>query len=82
MHLKFELLQDAIFDGVKKGLNYAEMNGEINADEIADTTAIKVLSEIKEIINDDEKSDFDMVEDIVCIFEKYHISAGACHDFG
>ncbi|MCR4719123.1 MAG: hypothetical protein K5768_05780 [Firmicutes bacterium] len=82
MNLKFELLQGAIFDAVRQGLCYAEMNSEINADEIADTTAIKALSEIKEIISDDEKSDFDMVEEIVCVFEKYRISAGGCHDFG
>ena len=78
MHLKLELLQDAICDAVRQRLNYAE----IDADKIADTTAIKALSEIKDIINDDEKSDFEMVEKIVCVFEKYHISAGACHDFG
>jgi len=78
MHLKLELLKGAICDAVTAGLEYAE----IDADEIADTKAIKVLSEIKNIISDDEKSDFDMVEEIVCVFEKYGISAGACHDFG
>jgi hypothetical protein len=78
MKLKLELLKGAIFDAVIKGLE----NAEIDADEIADTTAVKVLSEIKEIINDSEKSDFDIVEEIVCVFEKYGISAGSCHDFG
>ena len=57
------------------------MSGEINADEIADTTAIKALSEIKEIIHDKEKEDFDVVEEIVCVFEKYNIDIGERHDF-
>ena len=77
MHLKLELLKGAIFDAITSGLTYAE----IDADKIADTTAIKALGEIKEIITDEEKEDFDIVEEIVCIFEKYHIDFGERHDF-
>ena len=77
MHLKLELLKGAIFDAITSGLTYAE----IDADKIADTTAIKALSKIKEIIRDEEKEDFDVVEEIVCIFEKYHIDIGGRHDF-
>ena len=51
MHLKLELLKGAIFDAITSGLTYAE----IDADKIADTTAIKALSEIKEIIHDEKK---------------------------
>ncbi|HAL63799.1 MAG TPA: hypothetical protein DCO93_05085 [Clostridiales bacterium] len=81
MHLKLELLQNALFQAVREGLNCAEMSGEINADEIADTTAIQALSEIKEIIHDEKKEDFDVVEEIVCVFEKYNIDIGGRHDF-
>ena len=77
MHLKLELLKGTIFDAITSGLTYAE----IDADEIADTTAIKALSEIKEIIHDEEKEDFDVVEEIVCVFEKYNIDIGGRHDF-
>jgi len=77
MHIKLELLKGAIFDAITQGLTYAE----IDADEIVDTTAIKALSEIKEIVQDEEKEDFDVVEDIVCVFEKYNIDIGGRHDF-
>ena len=77
MHIKLELLQDAIFDAISRNLPYIG----IDVDKIADTTAIKILSEIKDIINDDEKEDFYVVEEIVCVFEKYGIDAGARHDF-
>ena len=77
MHIKLELLQNAISDAISQKLS----NTEIDADEIADTTAIKALSEIKEIIRDEEKEDFDVVEEIVCVFEKYHIDMGGRHDF-
>ena len=54
---------------------------EIDADKIADTKAIDILEEIKAVIQKDEE-DFEIVEEIVCIFERYGIDAGACHDFG
>ena len=77
MHIKLELLQGAIFEAITRGLCYAE----IDADEIADTTAIEVLSEIKDIIHDEKKEDFNVVEEIVSVFEKYHIDIGGRHDF-
>ena len=78
MHLKLELLKGAIFEAITAGLSYAE----IDADEIADTTAIKALSEIQQILSDEEKSDFDIVDEIVDVFEKYNLDFGGCHDFG
>ena len=48
----------------------------------SDTLATKALKEIKQVLNQSEnKSDFDMIEEIVCIFEKYNINAGNCHNF-
>ena len=78
MHLKLELLKGAIFEAITAGLSYAE----IDADEIADTTAIKALSEIQQILSDEEKSDFEIVDKIVDVFEKYNLDFGGCHDFG
>ena len=54
---------------------------EIDASQIADSNAIQVLSEIQKVIQDENQSDFDAIEEIVCIFEKYKISAGFRHDF-
>ena len=81
MNLKLELLQGALCDAVRNSLNYAEISGEINADEIADTTAIKALSEIQEILKAEEKTDFEMVDEIVDVFGKYNLDFGGCHDF-
>lgn len=87
MKLKYELLAnaaaEAICDKIKmlavfEGLD--EFN--INVNEIADTTAIKALSEIQEIVQNDNISDFDAIEQIVNVFEKYKISSGIRHDFG
>lgn len=52
------------------------------ADSIAQTQAIQALSEIQEVLDRDEISDFDVVERIVCIFEKYKLDTGSRHDFG
>ena len=78
MHLKLELLKGAIFEAITRGLSYAE----IDADKIADTMAIKALSEIQQILSDEEKSDFEIVDEIVNVFEKYNLDFGGCHDFG
>lgn len=41
-----------------------------------------MLDEIVKVIRNDDIDDFFAVEEIVCIFEKYGISAGTRHDFG
>ncbi len=76
MNIKLELLKGSIHDIIDSRL--ADI--VINADEIADTTAIRALSEIQSIIADD-LDDFEKVEQIVRVFEKYNFSAGGCHDF-
>ncbi len=77
MDIKLELLKIHITDIINNNLK----DFEIDANKIADTVAIKMLSEIQTIIKNDDYSDFDIVENIVCVFEKYGIDFGACHDF-
>lgn len=77
MYLKLKLLKGAICDAITSGLSYAE----IDADKIVDTTAIKALSEIQEIIHNEKMSDFEIVDEIVDVFAKYKIDFGGCHDF-
>lgn len=77
MNIKYELLKSGIYAGIDEKLEQIEFD----ADKMADSEAIKVLSEIKEVLAKDELSDFDMVEEIVKIFEKHHLSADGCHDF-
>ena len=77
MQIKLELLQNAIFDAISQNLSSMEMD----ADKIANTTAIMALSEIQDIIHDDTKSDFDALEEIVCVFKKYNVDTGGRHDF-
>ena len=77
MNIKLELLRKHISDFVKHQIE----DFEIDASEIADTTAIQILSEIQNVIREENYSDFEVVEEIVCIFEKYNIDAGYRHDF-
>ena len=76
MNIKLELLKGSIHDIIDSRL----ADVVINADEIADTTAIKALSEIQNILASD-LDDFETVEQIVCVFEKYNLNTGGCHDF-
>ena len=76
MNIKLELLKGSIHDIIDSRL----ADVVINTDEIADTTAIKALSEIQNILASN-LDDFEIVEQIVCVFEKYNLNAGGCHDF-
>ena len=77
MNIKTELLRNYLAEFVKSETE----DFEIDASQIADTTAIQMLSKIQTVIKNESYSDFDVVEKIVCIFEKYNIDSGSRHDF-
>lgn len=77
MKIKVELLKNFICDMITGSI----LDFVIDADEIVNTAAINALNEIKEVIKNDDLDDFEVVEAIVRIFEKYNISAGGRHDF-
>lgn len=75
MKIKTELLSKEITNCIINNLE------NIDADKIADTTAICALSEIKNILKNPRLSDFEAIEEIVCVFERYNIDFGSRHDF-
>lgn len=77
MNIKTKILRNYIIDFIKQGIG----DLDIDASQIADTTAIRILTEIQNIIKNEEYSDFDAMEKIVCIFEKYNMDFGSRHDF-
>ena len=77
MKVKLELLKAYITDFI----NFKIEDFEIDASQIADTTATKMIEEIQKVIKDEKYDDFEVVEEIVCIFEKYKVDAGFRHDF-
>lgn len=79
MRIKTELLKVFISDFINCHIDDIL---EVDADEIANSVAIKVLGEIQEIIKDDELDDFMKVDEIVSLLNDYKIKTGGCHDFG
>lgn len=77
MNIKFELIANEICEAVIKSIEKIDI--DINS--ITQTTAISALAEIQECIKNNEISDFEVIEKIILIFDKYHISSGARHDF-
>lgn len=77
MEIKLELIADWVCDIVRSKMK----NIAIDADQTANTTAISALAKIQKCLKNDELSDFDVVESIVLIFEKYHIDCTPRHDF-
>ena len=77
MTIKTELIKSYISDFICNNIN----DFGIDADRIADTKATEALAEIQQVLHQNELDDFEMIEEIVCIFEKYNLDAGVCHDF-
>ena len=44
-------------------------------------TAVKMIKEIRAVLVNDEYDDYDVVEAIVEIFEKYDVDSGARNDY-
>lgn len=77
MDIKLELLRGYMADYVKHHIE----DFEIDANKISDSRAIEILSEIRQVIQEEGNTDFECVEKIVLIFEKYQLSTGGRHDF-
>ena len=77
MSVYSDLLANSLCDFIKEELTFKKFN----AKKVVNTKAVRILQEIQDVLACDSKSDFDVVEEIVCIFEKYHISAEGRHDF-
>ena len=77
MDIKLELLQNHICDFLRDAFETFPPN----TSKIADSIAIMALDDIKSVLSNDELSDFDAIEQIVCIMESYRIDCGGRNDF-
>ena len=77
MNIKTELLKNYITDYINSKID----DFDIDATKIADTTAIQILNEIQNILKSKTNTDFEAIEEIASIFEKYNIDCSARHDF-
>ena len=78
MKIKSELIREYVADMICR--NIPDL--EIDEDSVADSVATLALAEIQEVLHQYELDDFEIVDEIVQIFYKYNLDAGACHDFG
>ncbi len=76
MNIKNELIQSHIAEMIKKLLE----DNIIDYTAIANTNAIMILDKVKNIVGDETLTDFEIVEEIVCIFEQNGIDCGTRHD--
>lgn len=78
MNIKLELSATEIARYIKDKLN----EKELDISQVVDTKATRILQEIQTVLSNEDLSDFDAIEKIVCIFEKNNLSVGGRHDFG
>ena len=77
MNIELELMSSEIAKVIMKFLEITEPN----IGKKVDRTAIEMLKEIKTAVCDENLTDFDIVEKIVCLLEKNNISCGSRHNF-
>ena len=77
MTIKTELIKGGICDAVCSKLT----DFDIDESKVADTRAIQALGEIRKILNDEDLSEFEMVDSIVSVFGKYNLSFSDSYDF-
>ena len=77
MNIKLELLKTYIIDFIDSNLE----DFEIDASQIVDSIATNILREIQCIIRNENYSDFEVIEEIISVFEKNKIDFGFRHDF-
>ncbi|MBQ2695688.1 MAG: hypothetical protein IJF61_00110 [Clostridia bacterium] len=79
MDIKLEILSEVISEAIHEAIEYIH----IDADKLVNSVSILALGKIQKILQDESiTEDFDVVEKIVEIFEKYNLDAGIRHDFG
>ncbi len=67
---------------IRQEVERAIIETEYNIADKIKFLSTEILKEIVAVLKSCELSDFDIVENIVCILEKYEIDCGTCHDFG
>ena len=78
MSIKLDIFAGVVSDTIKSVIQSIH----IDTDDVINSVALTALNEIQCVIqNTDIEDDFDVVEEIVRIFEKYNINAGGRHDF-
>ncbi|MCL2568190.1 MAG: hypothetical protein FWE12_01975 [Oscillospiraceae bacterium] len=78
MELYEELLAKAIGKDV---MRVTLPHLQLHAAEIVEQQSYAALQKIKAIIEDDSLDDFECVEQIVCVFERFGSDGGSRHDF-
>ena len=79
MELFKEILTSVL---AKEEVNIVFPNIKMNVAEIVDMECYKTLQKIKAVIENDSLSDFDCIEEIVCLLESMGSGGGSRHDFG
>jgi len=77
MSIRKELLSKIISEAIINCPDFTDINFNLEAEK----SSLLALSEIQKIVKNDELSDYDAIEEIIDIFEKYNLDSGNRHDW-
>ena len=79
MNLCLELISKEIAETVYTALKTYDF---LNISQDIELTAVTILTQIRDVIADDNLSDFDAIEEIINILDRNNLYTGTRHDFG
>ncbi len=74
--LRLDLMADSLAQMIGSYLRYSTF--DVNT--LINSTAVQVLTEIHEVLEQPDLPDFEAVDMIVCIFNKYNLDSGRIHE--
>ncbi len=77
-----ELLKDVLAKALEnEEIQIVFPNLSVNAKELVELTCFQILSKIKAALENDSLSDYECIEEIICIFEDCGSKVGDRHDY-
>ncbi len=77
-----DINESLLYRDVGKIILHSIKSLDINYEQIAKINSVVIINEIQKIVTNTMLDDFEKIEEIINILEKYGIDAGSCHDFG
>ncbi len=77
-----DIYKSLLYRDIGKIILHSIKNLDINYEQIAHINSVIIINEIQKVVTNNILDDFEKIEEIISIFEKYGIDIGSCHDFG
>lgn len=76
-----ELEKSLIYNELGRLIANYILTNELDFKDIIDSKSAEILNAVKNIVSNEQLSDFEKIDDIVTLLNAYDIDTNNCHDF-